>query len=36
MSFFISDAMAEGAAAGSEGGGIEQLVLFGGLFVLML
>jgi preprotein translocase subunit YajC len=35
MSFFISDAMAEGAAAGSQGGGIEQLVLFGGLFVLM-
>ena len=35
MSFFISDAMAEGAAAGQSGGGIEQLVLFGGLFVLM-
>lgn len=35
MSFFISDAMAEGAAAGQSGSGIESLVLFGGLFVLM-
>lgn len=36
MSFFISDAMAEGAAAApQQGGGMEQLLLFGGLFVLM-